>query len=99
MKEAVGGILFIDEAYDLLPSRGSFNHEVVKALLENATAPEFHGKLIVIMAGYADKMDYMFKNCGNAGFASRFDKKRLQFPDWDASVATNSTVTKLKMER
>ena len=56
MKQAVGGILFIDEAYDLVPRRGTYNHEVIKALLENMTAVEFKGKLIVIMAGYVDKL-------------------------------------------
>ncbi len=55
------------EAYNLLPSRSNYGKAVLDTLLERITTLEFKGNLIVILAGYADQMDYFLANCGNPG--------------------------------
>ena len=58
MNEARGGVLFIDEAYGLIPNRGdSFLKESVNQLLGNLTDPKYEGKMIVIIAGYTSDID------------------------------------------
>jgi hypothetical protein len=49
MKKAKGGILFIDEAYGMLPRRNGFSGDVMRTLLDGVTSEEFQGKLIVIL--------------------------------------------------
>ena len=69
MEEARGGVLFIDEAYEL--GKGSFGDEAVGQLLNNLTLPEFmDGNTVVILAGYEKDMHKMLEK--NAGLKSRF---------------------------
>jgi SpoVK/Ycf46/Vps4 family AAA+-type ATPase len=58
LREARGGVLFIDEAYQLDPQRGgSFMTEAVDELVGALTDEEFKGRLLVILAGYDQDME------------------------------------------
>ena len=49
------------------------------------------------MAGYENDMNNLFKRA-NEGFRSRFDKKRLVFPPWDARVSMDLTLSLMEKE-
>ena len=90
---AVGGVLFIDEAYRL--GAGGYGPESVTKVLSLLTEPKYmDGKLVVILAGYDDQMDEMLAQ--NEGMKSRFEE-RLHFPEWTSEQATQ-LVTKLARE-
>jgi SpoVK/Ycf46/Vps4 family AAA+-type ATPase len=87
-----GGVLFIDEAYQLNPARGgNFMTEVVDELVGALTEEEFKGKLLVILAGYDQDMEEMLAI--NPGLKSRFSE-RVHFPNFDV----NATAQLLLME-
>lgn len=69
---ALGKVLFIDEAYRLLPDRGSsrYAHEAIGELVDLMTQPRYAGKMIVILAGYTTEMDLLLQS--NPGLRSRF---------------------------
>jgi hypothetical protein len=90
---AVGGVLFIDEAYRL--GAGGYGPESVTKVLSLLTEPKYmDGKLVVILAGYDNQMDEMLAQ--NEGMKSRFEE-RLHFPEWTSEQATQ-LVTKLARE-
>lgn len=78
VRKALGGILFIDEAYSL--ARGGekdFGKEAIDVLVK---AMEDHKEeLVLILAGYRDEMDYFLLT--NPGLKSRFPIQ-LDFPDY-----------------
>ncbi|MFC5181678.1 AAA family ATPase [Actinomadura harenae] len=78
---ALGGVLFVDEAYSLVnASEGQpdrFGDEAVQALLKRAE--DDRGNLVVILAGYEDRMDAFLDS--NPGLASRF-ATRVHFPSY-----------------
>jgi Cdc6-like AAA superfamily ATPase len=80
IKEAIGGVLFIDEAYSLLPSDDSkdWGNEAINTLTDDLE--ERHNDLIVILAGYTDKMKEFFDRA-NPGLKSRFSTW-VEFPDY-----------------
>lgn len=81
IEEAMGGILFIDEAYSLANERMAqhdFGAEAIQVILKRME--DFRGKFGVIVAGYTDNM-YEFIN-SNPGLRSRFDKY-IAFDDYD----------------
>ena len=83
IREAIGGILFVDEAYTLFDGMDSRDFGSI-ALNEIMYAMEHHrNKLVVIFAGYTDEMLNMLKNA-NPGFASRIPWK-FYFEDYSAS--------------
>jgi ATPase family associated with various cellular activities (AAA) len=62
MKEALGGVLFIDEAYGLHPNRGPFAKDVLEQLLANLTDPMYEGKMLVIIAGYTEDISALLES-------------------------------------
>ena len=79
LKKAMGGVLFIDEAYYLYRQENErdYGQESIEILLQ---AMENHrDDLVVILAGYADKMDRFFHS--NPGFRSRV-AHHIDFPDF-----------------
>ena len=77
--EAMGGILFIDEAYTLAKEGNDFGQEAIDTLLK---AMEDHRQdFVVIVAGYPDLMNKFINS--NPGLKSRFNKY-MNFPDYSA---------------
>jgi len=84
INKAMGGILFIDEAYTLVkPSSPGvsqdFGQEAVDTLLK--MMEDSKGKFVVIIAGYSDRMEDFLES--NPGMRSRFSKT-LNFEPWNA---------------
>ncbi|MED4206427.1 AAA family ATPase [Neobacillus mesonae] len=80
IREALGGVLFIDEAYSLLGSTaGDFGKEVIDTLVDEMT--KHNENLVVVLAGYPNEMDQLLES--NPGLRSRF-KKFLFFPDYSS---------------
>ena len=77
IEEAIGGILFIDEAYTLAKDGNDFGQEAIDTILK---AMEDHrDDLVVIVAGYPDLMETFINS--NPGLRSRFNKY-LFFADY-----------------
>ncbi len=81
--EAIGGVLFIDEAYALTAAasrggNGDFGDEAVQTLLKRME--DRRGEFFVFVAGYPEHMDNFLKV--NPGLGSRFDKA-LRFDDYN----------------
>ncbi|MBE3581675.1 MAG: AAA family ATPase [Thermoanaerobacteraceae bacterium] len=78
LRKAVGGILFIDEAYSL--ARGGekdFGREAIDVLVKGME--DHRDNLILILAGYKEEMEYFLET--NPGLRSRF-AIHLEFPDY-----------------
>jgi rubrerythrin len=94
LRKSLGGVLFIDEAYQMDPARGGpYMTEAVDEMVGALTEEEFKGKLLVILAGYSDDMEKMLKT--NPGLKSRFSE-RVMFEDFDAQSVTELLVAELK---
>ena len=81
LKRAMGGVLFIDEAYYLYrpENERDYGQESIEILLQ--AMENDRDDLVVILAGYKDKMDRFFQS--NPGMRSRI-AHHLDFPDYDA---------------
>ncbi|HEX2787172.1 MAG TPA: AAA family ATPase [Ignavibacteria bacterium] len=80
INRAMGGVLFIDEAYALSSGRGNdFGEEAIETILKQME--DRRGDFIVIVAGYTNEMAYFIES--NPGLKSRFDKVFL-FRDYNA---------------
>ena len=76
--KAMGGILFIDEAYTLSDQNDQYGKEAIDTLMKRME--DDRGKFVVIAAGYKDKMEEFLQM--NAGLASRFTHK-LHIDDYN----------------
>ncbi|WHY80126.1 AAA family ATPase [Neobacillus sp. WH10] len=80
IREALGGVLFIDEAYSLFShTAGDFGKEVIDTLVDEMTKQ--NENLVVVLAGYPNEMDQLLES--NPGLRSRF-KKFFLFPDYSS---------------
>jgi len=79
LKRAMGGVLLIDEAYYLYrpENERDYGQESIEILLQFMEA--HREDLVVILAGYADRMDVFFRS--NPGMASRV-AHHIDFPDF-----------------
>ncbi|MBM3732752.1 MAG: CbbX protein [Acidimicrobiia bacterium] len=79
LKRAMGGVLFIDEAYYLYrpENERDYGQEAIEILLQ--VMENQRDDLVVILAGYKDRMDTFFRS--NPGMASRV-AHHLDFPDY-----------------
>jgi probable Rubsico expression protein CbbX len=79
IKKAMGGVLFIDEAYYLYKPENErdYGQESIEILLQ--VMENHRDDLVVILAGYKDRMDQFFSS--NPGMASRI-AHHLDFPDY-----------------
>jgi probable Rubsico expression protein CbbX len=81
LKKALGGVLFIDEAYYLYRPQNErdYGQEAIEILLQ--VMENQRDDLVVILAGYKDRMDTFFRS--NPGMSSRI-AHHLDFPDYPA---------------
>jgi len=79
LKKAMGGVLFIDEAYYLYrpENERDYGQEAIEILLQ--VMENQRDDLVVILAGYKDRMDTFFKS--NPGMSSRI-AHHIDFPDY-----------------
>ena len=80
IESALGGVLFIDEAYSLYRGeQDSFGLEAIDTLVKGME--DHRDELVVILAGYTREMEHFLT--ANSGLASRFPN-RIEFPDYTA---------------
>ena len=78
VEKAIGGVLFIDEAYSLVADkRGSFEDEAIATLIKEME--DHRDEICIILAGYTEEMENLIKL--NPGFASRI-QFNINFPDY-----------------
>lgn len=93
LKKAMGGVLFIDEAYYLYrpENERDYGQEAIEILLQIMESQR--EDLVVILAGYADRMEKFFQS--NPGFRSRI-AHHIDFPDY--TEAELLTIAELMLE-
>lgn len=77
IKSAIGGVLFIDEAYVLNGERMNYGEESISTILK--AMEDYKDKLVIIFAGYKDEMENFIR--ANVGLASRIGYK-INFKDY-----------------
>ena len=87
IQSALGGVLFIDEAYSLYRGeQDSFGLEAIDTLVKGME--DHRDELVVILAGYTKEMETFLT--ANSGLASRFPNK-IEFPDYTADELLDIT--------
>ena len=87
IQKALGGVLFIDEAYSLYRGeQDSFGLEAIDTLVKGME--DHRDELVVILAGYTKEMEGFLT--ANSGLASRFPNK-IEFPDYTADELLDIT--------
>lgn len=94
LKKAMGGVLFIDEAYYLCRAENErdYGQEAIEILLQ--IMENQREDLVVILAGYKDRMEEFFRS--NPGMSSRI-AHHLDFPDYSPQELLS--IAKLMLER
>ena len=92
IESALGGVLFIDEAYSLYRGeQDSFGLEAIDTLVKGME--DHRDDLVVILAGYTKEMETFLT--ANSGLASRFPNK-IEFPDYTADELLDITTVLAK---
>ena len=96
IEEAMGGILFIDEAYSLFrdnDGRGTrdFGVEAIDTLIEAMTRSV--GSFAVVLAGYPEEMEHMLD--ANPGFRSRFGHNIITIEDYQPDLLRDISINHL----
>ena len=92
IESALGGVLFIDEAYSLYRGeQDSFGLEAIDTLVKGME--DHRDELVVILAGYTREMETFLT--ANSGLASRFPNK-IEFPDYTAEELLQITHVQAK---
>ena len=87
IESALGGVLFIDEAYSLYRGeQDSFGLEAIDTLVKGME--DHRDELVVVLAGYTREMEVFLT--ANSGLASRFPNK-IEFPDYTADELLDIT--------
>lgn len=94
IKRAMGGVLFIDEAYYLYrpENERDYGQEAIEILLQ--AMENDREDLVVILAGYQDRMERFFRS--NPGFSSRI-AHHIEFPDYTPEELL--AIARLMLER
>ena len=95
IQQALDGVLFIDEAYALVPERGNgsdYGQEAIATLLKRME--DHRDRLVVIIAGYKDEMQRFIDS--NPGLQSRFNRY-IDFPDYSGKEL--SEIFKMYMKK
>ena len=95
IQQALDGVLFIDEAYSLVPEGGGgqdYGQEAIATLLKRME--DYRDRLVVIIVGYKDEMQRFIDS--NPGLQSRFNRY-IDFPDY--SGAELSDIFKMYMKK
>ena len=95
LKRAMGGVLFIDEAYYLYrpDNERDYGQEAIEILLQ--VMENNRDDLVVILAGYHDRMDRFFES--NPGFRSRI-AHHIDFPDYTDAELLHIAETMLEKQ-
>jgi len=92
VESAVGGVLFVDEAYTLVSdSKDTFGREALETIMK--CMEDMRDELVVIIAGYPGQMDELMTR--NPGLKSRFPVA-VPFPDYTAAELTEIAQRMLK---